>query len=148
MKVRLLILSFIIGAMSVCAQNSGNVPTISFPKKSQPDQQIQVAAPPVTLKTASTSFILTFEGVPDFDSVGDFYNGGTSGSGASGTNYGVQFSSNALALVDADAGGSGNFANEPTPSTVVFFLSGLPIMNYSNGFFTGLSFYYGSSADI
>ena len=37
---------------------------------------------------------------------------------------GVTFSSNCLSLVDFDAGGSGNFANEPSPDTIAFFLTG------------------------
>lgn len=34
----------------------------------------------------------------------------------------VQFGSSWLSLVDADAGGNGNFANEPSPNTTAYFL--------------------------
>ena len=54
---------------------------------------------------------LTFEGIGDFNPVGNFY----------APDY--IFSPSTLALVDSDAGGSGNFANEPSPSTVMFFTS-------------------------
>lgn len=83
---------------------------------------------------------LDFEGIGDMNSVGDFYNG------AGGPNYGVSFSGATLAIVDQDAGGSGNFANEPSASTVMFFLDdNQAILNYAAGFDTGFSFYYSSS---
>jgi hypothetical protein len=88
----------------------------------------------------SAIVVLDFEGVGDFNPVGDYYNGG------GGTNYGVSFSEATLALVDADAGGSGNFANEPTGDTVMFFLdANSAILNYGAGFTTGFSFFYSSS---
>lgn len=59
--------------------------------------------------------VLDFEGVGDNNAVGNFYNGGA------GTNYGVSFSGPTLALIDLDAGGSGNFASEPSPNTVMLF---------------------------
>ncbi len=83
---------------------------------------------------------LDFEGVGDFNSVGNYYNGG------GGTNYGVSFSEDTLALVDSDAGGSGNFANEPSANTIMFFTnSSNAILNYAAGFTTGFSFWYTSS---
>ena len=60
-----------------------------------------------------------------------------------------------MALIDADAGGSGNFANGPTASTVLFFQSGFGagtgaggnvVINVPMGFGTGFSFYYSSRA--
>jgi hypothetical protein len=84
--------------------------------------------------------------VSDNFAVNDFYNGGTDGNGNSGTNYGINFSTSSLGLVDSDSGGSGNFANEPSPNTVLFFLSGgAATMNVAAGFDTGFSFYYSSS---
>lgn len=83
---------------------------------------------------------LTFEGVGDLNAVGNFYNGGA------GTNYGVSFSGATLALVDSDAGGTGNFANEPSSSTILFFLdANNAILNIAAGFTTGFSFFYSSS---
>lgn len=89
--------------------------------------------------------VLDFEGAGNLAQVLDFYNGGTDSLGNSGVNYGIQFGSNALSLVDADAGGSGNFANESSPDTVLFFLNGTAVLNYAPGFTTGFSFYYSSS---
>lgn len=91
--------------------------------------------------------VLTFEGATGGAALNDFYNGGTDAGGASGTNYGVNFSPTSLALIDADAGGTGNFGNEPSPSTILFFLSGgAATMNVAAGFDTGFSFFYTSSA--
>jgi hypothetical protein len=78
--------------------------------------------------------------------VADYYNGTTGGSGSSGgTNYGISFSSNALALIDADfgTGNTGNFANEPSPNTIMSFLSGNETtVNVAGGFKTAFSFWY------
>lgn len=54
------------------------------------------------------------------------------------------FSANALAVVDADSpGGTGNFGGEPSPDTILFFLSGVSaIMNVPAGFTVGFSFWY------
>ena len=91
--------------------------------------------------------VLDFEGVGDQVAVNDFYNGGTDGAGNSGTNYGINFSRTSLGIIDEDAGGSGNFANEPSASTVLFFLSGgAATMNVAAGFSTGFSFYYAGNA--
>lgn len=86
--------------------------------------------------------VLDFEGAGDKAQLLNFYNGGTDSLNLSGTNYGIQFGANALSLRDKDIGGSGNFANEPSPDTVMFFMSGSAILNYAPGFDTGFSFFY------
>lgn len=88
--------------------------------------------------------VLTFEGLQDLEPVDSFYNGGLGGSGSGpGPNYGITFGADSLAAIDLDAGGSGNIANEPSPNTVVFFLSGPGVvMNVPAGFTTGFSFFY------
>jgi PEP-CTERM motif len=96
---------------------------------------------------ASAAFTLDFEGIADSAAINGFYNGGTDSAGNSGTNYGVLFGSNALAAIDKDAGGSGNFENEPSPSTALFFLTGSAVLNYAPGFAGGFSFYYSSTKD-
>jgi hypothetical protein len=105
----------------------------------------------ITLVSASATagpITLTFEGVGDQAAVNDFYNGGTDSLGNSGTNYGVSFSNTSLGIVDSDAGGTGNFANEPSPNTILFFLnSSSATLNYAAGFTTGFSFYYTSSTN-
>ena len=83
--------------------------------------------------------VLDFEGIADSDPVADFYNGG------GGTNYGVSFSPGALALIDSDAGGTGSIANEPSPSTVLFFLDDEnAYLNFAAGFTGNISFFYSS----
>jgi hypothetical protein len=64
---------------------------------------------------AQSTVTLTFEGLGNFEPVSQFYNGGTGGNGSGpGTNYGISFSPNSLALIDSDAGGTGNFGGEPS----------------------------------
>lgn len=90
-----------------------------------------------TASASATVVTLTFEGLGNLAPVGNFYNGGGGGS------LGVTFSDNALAIIDEDAGGTGNFGGEPSPSTVLFFLTGsAATLNYASGFTTGFSFFY------
>jgi hypothetical protein len=101
----------------------------------------------IATPAAATVVTLDFEGVGDEVAVNNFYNGGTDGAGHSGTNYGINFSSTSLGIIDSDAGGTGNFANEPSPNTVLFFLSGgAATMNVAAGFDTGFSFFYAGNA--
>lgn len=86
--------------------------------------------------------VLDFEGSSDRAQLLDFYNGGAESLGLSGTDHGIQFGPNALSLRDKDVGGSGNFANEPSADTVMFFTTGSAILNYAPGFDTGFSFFY------
>src|SRR5260370_22038018 len=65
-------------------------------------------------KADSTPVVLTFEGVGNFVTVGNFYNGGTGGS------LGIVFGSGSLALTPAP-GGNGDFTNAPSRETVLFF---------------------------
>lgn len=93
--------------------------------------------------------VLDFEGLQTGEQVLDYYNGGAGNLGSSGPNYGINFSDSALALIDADAGGGGNFANEPTPDTILYFLSSTSVtMNVAAGFTDGFSFYYSSTAAV
>jgi len=68
----------------------------------------------VTQVNGQECVVIDFEGVGDFAPVGTI-----------STPLGdAEFSANALGLVDTDAGGSGPFANEPSPDTVIFVFSG------------------------
>ncbi len=89
---------------------------------------------------------MTFEGLGDQEAVNNYYNGGLGGNGSGpGPNYGVQFSSDSLAIIEAAQGGSGNFFNPPSGDTILFFLSGPgDVMNVAAGFTTGFSFFYSS----
>lgn len=88
--------------------------------------------------------VLTFEGLRDLETVSNYYNNGTGGSGSGpGANYGIEFSSNSLALINGSAGGSGNVEQTPSGVTSLLFLSGsAATMNVTGGFDTGFSFYY------
>ena len=98
---------------------------------------------------AAAPIVLTFEGVGDLANIQNFYNGGTDSQGHSGPNVGVSFVTGALGLIDADAGGSGNFANEPSPNTVLFFLDvASAIMTVPAGFDTGFSFFYSANPAV
>ncbi len=104
---------------------------------------VGLAAAAAAVPTNAATVTLDFEGLQNLEPIGNFYNGGTGGSGSSGANLGAGFSANALAIIDEDAGGTGNIGGEPSPSTVMFFLTGTAAtLNYAAGFDTGFSFYY------
>lgn len=87
-------------------------------------------------KAQAAVIVLDFEGIGDLNSVGSFYD-------TAPQDFDITFSPNALAIVDADAGGSGNIGGEPSPDTVLFFLTGpAATLNVANGFDTGFSFFY------
>lgn len=113
-------------------------------------QLTRMAVASLALVGAAHAAVITldFEGLQNGEAINGFYNGGTGSLGSSGTNYGIAFGSNTLALIDGDApGGTGNFANEPSPDTIMFFLSGgSVVLNYAAGFTSGFSFYYVSNA--
>ena len=78
------------------------------------------------LLVGGSRFVLNFEGLADLEPVENFYDGG------GGPDFNVAFSSSALALVDRDAGGSGNFGGEPSPDTIMFFLTDTAVMRWSH----------------
>lgn len=128
----------------------GNM-TMSFKFYPKPKATLATLLLLGTCSAANASIIvLDFEGVGNNAAIEDFYNGGTDSLGNSGTDYGVEFGSDTLGIIDSDAGGTGNIANEPSADTVMFFLTGTAVLNYAAGFETGFSFFYSSStvADI
>ena len=95
---------------------------------------------------SSAVIVLDFEGVGDNANINNFYNGGTDSLGNSGADYGIEFSNATLGSIDSDAGGTGNFANEPSESTVMYFLdANNSVLNMASGFNTGFSFFYSSA---
>ncbi len=96
---------------------------------------------------AAGPIVLDFEGLLSGEPILDFYDGGLGGFGSGpGPDYNVQFGAQSLVSIDADAGGAGNFANEPSPSSVAFFAQGPGvIMNVLPGFTTALSLYYAAA---
>lgn len=80
---------------------------------------------------------LTFEGLGNGQGIGGYYAGGAGG------DFGISFSANARSAIDSDAGGSGNFANEPSGSTAAYWSNGASSISIdvANGF-TSFSGYY------
>ena len=94
---------------------------------------LAAAALATVIAPASAAVTLAFEDIPNGTPVGSFY-------------LGYVFNPATLALVDADAGGTGNFTNEPSPNTIMFFLDrNEAILDVTVGFDTGFSFFYTSS---
>lgn len=90
---------------------------------------------------------LDFEGLENREGVEAYYGGGAGSLGSSGPDHGVIFAPEAMALIDTDAGGTGNIANEPSPDTVLAWASGPSlVMNVPNGFSSRFAFYYSASA--
>jgi len=98
---------------------------------------------------------LTFEGInssyptTSYANVGGFYDGGTSSDGTSGTNYGISFPTNALAICLNTLGNScsntshGGLGDPASADTGLFFLSGSnTYLDKASGFTTGFSFDY------
>jgi hypothetical protein len=96
------------------------------------------AAAPLAAQAADVT--LTFEGATSFQSIANFYNGGTDAAGASGTNSGISFTEASLALQNDVLGPY--FSNAPTPGTVMFAQDSSAVMNVANGFAGGLKFSY------
>lgn len=98
---------------------------------------------------AQASVVLTLEGVGDGAFVNDFYNGGTDSDGNSGINYGIDFLTfGSIGLIDSDVGGSGDFANEPSPETVLLVAPSAWAMNVAAGFETGFSLFYSAASSF
>ena len=109
-------------------------------------QAVALSVFAIAVHAHSMPIVLDFEGGGDLAMIQDFYNGGTDSQGNMGVDYGISFSGDTLSIIDSDAGGSGNFANEPTGDTIMFFLdSTSAILNIAAGFDTGFSFFYSSS---
>jgi hypothetical protein len=94
---------------------------------------VRAVADPVTL---------TFENIGNGELIGGFYNGGLGG------NFGITFDMAAVALVDSDVGGGGFIANEPSPSTVLFFpTAGAAYVNVEGGFQNEVALFYSQPRD-
>lgn len=97
-------------------------------------------------------FGLTFEGVGNTAAVDNFYNGGQDSFGNVGPDFDITFNEPTLALKDRGALQvgteplpNGNFENEPSPDTVMYFLTEAPLLTYAPGFQDGFSFFYSSN---
>jgi hypothetical protein len=90
---------------------------------------------------------LTFEGLQNSEAILNYYAGGFGGSGSGpGPNYGITFGPDSLALISTNVGGGGNFSNNPSGTTIAYFVSGPgDLMNVAGGFTTGFSFFYSAA---
>lgn len=103
-----------------------------------------------TASAEAQVFQLTFEGLQNLESIGNYYNGGFGGNGSGpGPNFGVTFTQTALALCPGNLPGcTGNFGNNPSSPNIMFWLAANPIMNVAGGFTTGFSTFYTSTTDV
>lgn len=102
----------------------------------------------------AATVVLDFEGVnatypSGFAFVNDFYDGGTSSDGTTGTDYGISFTSNAQAIclntpgISCSNTSRGGLGDPDSQLGGLFFLSGAETyMNVAGGFDTGFSFFY------
>ena len=106
---------------------------------------LSAAAAPAAVVT------LTFEGAGNLARLEGYHNGGTDSQGHAGPNLGVAFGPTALSIIDedvpsaTDSPNTGNFGNEPSPDTVLFFLEAQAVLNVADGFRDGFSFFYSST---
>ena len=103
----------------------------------------------VAASAKANTIVLTFEGLQDDEPILNYYNGGTGGFGSGpGTNYGIAFGADSLAIISELNGGTGNFTNQPSGVTIAFFLNGPgDVMDIASGFTTGFSFFYTSTSN-
>ncbi len=104
-----------------------------------------------TLSNGATSINMTFEGLTDWEIVGDYYNGGygydyNTGLSMSGPgpDYGVVFKASIQAAINTNSPSTGMWRREPTPHTAIGFQQGGAWINVARGFTGSLSFYYGN----
>src|SRR4051794_40947859 len=88
---------------------------------------------------ANATTLITFEGLANNTAVGNYYNGGAGG------DLGITLNDRFQALIDSDAGGTGVFGGEPSPSTVAMIrpASGSSaVIDLGGGFQGSLSLFY------
>jgi hypothetical protein len=141
-------LAVLLALMFVTSLAFTQVNTISFPngKTSVTPEWIKTNGQAYQHSGERSIIDLTFEGLGDEDQILSYYTGGLSSQGfGPGPNYGIYFNSAALSIIGQGAGGTGNFNNNPSGVTIMFFLEGdASVMNVPAGFTTGFSYYYAS----
>ena len=100
---------------------------------------------------ASATVTINFENISALTGIGvlNFYNGGTASNGASGSNLGVSFASNAQTLclnrpgTMCSAASRGGQGDPTSAATGMFFQTGTStFLSDAAGFTSGISFYY------
>jgi len=95
--------------------------------------------------SANSVDLLNFNYLKNMQQVGNFYNGGSGNPTV--PNFGVSFSSNFYGLTSVFQGGSGFFLPDPSQTPVIFILgptgtAATGTMNVTNGFSSGINFFY------
>jgi hypothetical protein len=105
----------------------------------------------LTFTAMADDIVLDFEGIPNGDVVGNYFNGEVDGNGfGPGPSDGVTFSSGSAYVSDDVVGNEngGTFGGDPIGDESFTATNGSPIiMNVAAGFTTGFSFYYSSPFD-
>jgi hypothetical protein len=107
----------------------------------------------LALPASAAVVSLNFEGIAPYPNnndvqILDYYNGGTSSIGTSGTNYGVSFGRNALLIclntpgVSCSNTSRGGFGAGSDRGSLFFLEGSETYLNYDAGFTTGFSFNY------
>jgi hypothetical protein len=91
----------------------------------------------------SSTITLDFQGMSDYASILNFYNGSTNEVGESGTNYGISFNVEAMSLVNGDFQ---YYSGEPNPGALTATGSNAA-MNVASGFTGTVSFSYAAAAN-
>jgi hypothetical protein len=111
----------------------------------------------IATPAAATVISLNFEGIAPYPNgnnvlVQNYYNGGTSSIGTTGTNYGVSFGDNALLIclntpsTSCSNTSRGGVGDPNSQLGGLFFLAGnQTYLNFASGFDTGFSFNYASN---
>jgi hypothetical protein len=92
---------------------------------------------------AFSAVILDFQGVGDYSFINEYYNGGTSESGAPGPNFGISFGPDALVATNNPSFDS-YYSNAPTPS-IMSPIGADAALNLAVGFAGTASFFYSSA---
>ena len=87
---------------------------------------VPIVACALGLGPARAGQILTFEGLKNFEPVGDYFNGGMGGLGSGpGPNYGITFGRNSLAYIHGQQSGTVTpYPGDPSPPTVLLVWGG------------------------
>ncbi len=103
-----------------------------------------VLAAPLAAQAANVT--LDFETPTSFASVLTHYAGGTDAAGVAGTDLGVSFSGDVIALANDSLGTY--FSNAPTPLGVMTVVGSDAVMDVAQGFTGAVDFAWSSTADV
>ncbi len=109
------------------------------------------AAVLLALSAASPAFATTtidFDAVTSFESIADFYNGGTDSAGATGESLGISFGGDAIAVANDTANFPAYYLNAPSPLAVMTPVGADSALNAAAGLTGSVSFYYSAVSSV